>query len=497
MRLRFILVCLSILSLIGRRIPSANAQTGSPGQRWTYRLLEGSTFLDDCQICGRPTITRPMRGTFDLTLLEDAGTVARYALSNISFVVSNGTNTQDRITGEGSYTLISPGPATPFPEMTLQASINDSTNAYVFTIDTNAPVVDRAWPVLQISLIETQQATLSQVYHMDLLAAPLREIWFSTASGLTASKWQSPTNQISSGDFLSDRGRTVRRNTELLRNLGIMPGIPEIGIDAVDIARGGEILFSLNEDVFSETLGPIHHGDLLSDRRGMVKRNQELLAAFKPADAGFDYGLDAVQIMTNGETYFSISTNLVSPQIGMLFRGDILSDQGRLVKSHQQLLSRFKPDIMDHDYGLDALFVWPSGEVWFSTEETFNDAQWGPIQAGDLLSDQGFVVFRNLELTAAFAPVEHLADFGLDALYIVTDAIPPAPAPRIDSIRRASSSGDVSVGWNGSGRVFQVEKAGRATGPFLPSSPILPDLSWVDFGAARTDAEGFYRLRQW
>src|SRR5207249_11494546 len=95
---------------------------------------------------------------------------------------------------------------------------------------------------------------------------------------------------------------------------------------------------------------------------------------------------------------------------------------------------------------------------------------------------QGFVVFRNLELTAAFAPVEHPADFGLDALYIVTDAIPPAPAPRIDSIRRASSSGDVSVGWNGSGRVFQVEKAGRATGPFLPSSPILPDLSWVDFG---------------
>src|SRR5207249_8119820 len=55
---------------------------------------------------------------------------------------------------------------------------------------------------------------------------------------------------------------------------------------------------------------------------------------------------------------------------------------------------------------------------------------------------QGFVVFRNLELTAAFAPVEHPADFGLDALYIVTDAIPPAPAPRIDSIRRASSSGD-------------------------------------------------------
>ena len=173
--------------------------------------------------------------------------------------------------------------------MTLLTSINDSTNAYVFTIDTNAPVVDRAWPLLQVSLIETQQATLTQVYHMDLLAAPLREIWFSTASGLTASKWQSPTNRTSSGDVLSDSGRMVRPNGELLRKLGIMPGIPEIGIDAVDIARGGEIFFSLNDDVFSETLGPIHHGDLLSEHGKIVKRNQELLAAFKPVDAGLDH----------------------------------------------------------------------------------------------------------------------------------------------------------------------------------------------------------------
>jgi len=204
-----------------------------------------------------------------------------------------------------------------------------------------------------------------------------------------------------------------------------------------------------------------------------------------------------VQIMTNGEIYFSITTNLVSPQIGMLFRGDILSDQGRLVKSHQQLLSRFHPSVIDHDYGLDALYVWPGGEIWFSTEEGFTDTQLGPIQPGDLLSDQGFVVFLNLELTSAFAPVEDLSDFGLDALYIVTDAILPAPAPRIRSIKLVSPSGDISVGWDGLGRVFQVEKAMRVTGPFLPTSSIVPDLSWIDFGASQTNAEGFYRLRQW
>jgi len=483
--------------LIVAQVFPGNAQTNSLQHVWAYRLLQGSTFLDDCQICERLTMPLPMRGTFNLVLLEDTGTVTRYALSNISFTVGNATGTPYRIIGEGTYTLVSPGPIKPFPEMTLQTSINDSTNAYVFTLDTNAPVVERAWPLLQVSLIETQQATLTRVYHMDLLAAPLREIWFSTASGLTASKWPSPTNRISSGDVLSDSGRTVRPNGELLRKLGIMPGIPEIGIDAVDIARGGEILFSLNEDVFSETLGPIHHGDLLSDRDGIVKRNQELLAAFKPVGAGLDYGLDAVQIMTNGEIYFSITTNLVSPQIGMLFRGDILSDQGRLVKSHRQLLSRFHPSVIDHDYGLDALYVWPSGEIWFSTEEGFTDTQLGPIQPGDLLSDQGFVVFLNLELTSAFAPVEDLSDFGLDALYIVTDAILPAPAPRIRSIKLLSPSVDISVGWDGLGRVFQVEKAMRVTGPFLPTSSIVPDLSWIDFGASQTDAEGFYRLRQW
>jgi len=499
MKLRFIFFCILITSLIGPRVPPAYAQTASPGQTRTYRLLEGSTFLDDCPICERLTTPWPMRGTFDLILLEDTGTVTRYALSNISFTASDSTGTLDRIIGEGSYTLISPGPAKPFPEMTLQTSINGSTNTYVFTIDTNAPAVDRVWPVLQVSLIETQQATLTHVYHMDLLAAPMREIWFSTVAGLTASKWQSPTNRISAGDLISDSGRVVRSNGKLLNRLGIMPGIPELGIDAVDIAPGGEILFSLNEYVFSETLGPIQHGDLLSDRGKIVKRNQDLLAAFMIGDTNADYGLDAFQVMTNGEIYFSIATNVVSPQIGMLSIGDVLSDQGRIVKYHFELLANFHPppSLVDQDYGLDALYVWPSGEIWFSTEQGFQDLQLGPILAGDLLSDQGYIVFHNLELTSAFAPLEDLADFGLDALYIVTDATPPAPAPQMLSIARNAQSEAIALQWNGPGCAFQVEKANELPGTFVPASPILPDLNWTDFPAAQTNGAGFYRLRQW
>jgi len=201
--------------------------------------------------------------------------------------------------------------------------------------------------------------------------------------------------------------------------------------------------------------------------------------------------------MTNNGIYFSITTNVVSPQIGMLFRGDVLSDRGRLVRSHQQLLSRFHPTVVDHDYGLDALYVWPNGELWFSTEEGFNDSQLGPVLAGDLLSDQGFIVFRNLELVAPFAPLEDVSEFGLDALYIVTDAIPPAHAPRFLSISRSAQSVHVALQWNGSGRVFRLEKAPDVPGLFSPASQIVPDLSWVDFDPAPTNTKAFYRLRQW
>ncbi len=283
----------------------------------------------------------------------------------------------------------------------------------------------------------------------------------------------------------------------MLGRLGIMPGLPDLGIDAVDIAPGGEILFSLNQDIFSETLGPLHHGDLLTDRGAIFRNHQELMAAFGLADTNVDYGLDAVHVLNNGEIWFSITTNVVSPQIGMLFRGDVLSNSGRLIKSHQQLLARFHPSAVDRDYGLDALYVWPNGEIWFSTEDGFNDLQLGPILGGDLLSDQGFIVFHNLELVSAFAPLEDVSDFGLDALYIVSDATPPASAPRMLSIQRVAQFKAIALQWDGNGRAFQIEKAIDLPGTFIPASPIFPGLNWIDFGGTQTNGSGFYRVRQW
>ena len=77
-------------------------------------------------------------------------------------------------------------------------------------------------------------------------------------------------------------------------------------------------------------------------------------------------------------------------------------------------LSPHHPIPVEADYGLDAIYVWSSGEIWFLIEEGFVDQNLGAIMPGDLLSDQGMVVYRNLELLGAFAPLEDLADFGLE-----------------------------------------------------------------------------------
>jgi len=86
--------------LIVAQVHPGNAQANSSQQVWAYRLLQGSTFLDGCRICERLTMPLPMRGTFDLVLLEDTGTVTRYALSNISFTASAGAGTQARVIGD-------------------------------------------------------------------------------------------------------------------------------------------------------------------------------------------------------------------------------------------------------------------------------------------------------------------------------------------------------------------------------------------------------------
>src|SRR6185503_364683 len=49
------------------------AHGGSPTKQkpWHYTLLTGSELIDDCPVCGRPTFSFPLRGSFGLQLLEE------------------------------------------------------------------------------------------------------------------------------------------------------------------------------------------------------------------------------------------------------------------------------------------------------------------------------------------------------------------------------------------------------------------------------------------
>ena len=275
-----------------------------------------------------------------------------------------------------------------------------------------------------------------------------------------------------------------------------MPVVPDLGLDAVDILPSGEIAFSMEQDEFSETLGPLHEGDMLSNRGRVLRSYTDLVGAFGPEPPPADQGLDALHTVSSNEVYFSIEQDFFSEILGRTIRrGDLLSSRGMILKTNEQLVARFNPAGPKKDYGLDALYVWPSGEIWFSTEDGFNGQHFEVYGPGDLLSDQGYVVFRNLELLNGFAPIEDLADFGLDALFIVTDATPLGPSPQFTSVSRIAATGTVGLQWKGDGRVFQVERAGNAAGPFSPFSEIVPDLFYDDKSPA--EPQSFYRLRQW
>ncbi len=261
------------------------------------------------------------------------------------------------------------------------------------------------------------------------------DIWFSTENGFTAGALSpaldaaSPFRPISGGDLLSRRGHIVRTNHELTAHLGIMPSVPDLGLDAVMPARGGQIWFSFEEDtpqIWSETLAVwLKHGDLLSDRGYVVRTNEQLIAAFVPMPVTADVGLDAVSRSANREILFSIETSFFSEGLGRLVKhGDLLSSRGRIVRTNEELLANFDvqhipASPLPPDYGLDAIVLRPEKEIWFSTEEGFQDANLGPISDGDLLSSRGYVVVRNLELVAAFRPVEDVNNFGLDAVSVV------------------------------------------------------------------------------
>src|SRR5437016_12889400 len=92
-----------VLSLLACGLAGTVQSPAQATNRISYMLLEGSSFLDACLICERPTIIQPLRGTFDLVLVQDTAPYTKYALQNISFIAGAGSGLERRITGDGTY----------------------------------------------------------------------------------------------------------------------------------------------------------------------------------------------------------------------------------------------------------------------------------------------------------------------------------------------------------------------------------------------------------
>lgn len=493
MRLSAVLVLL-LLSLSGVQAQAGENSLFAHPAGIRYTLLDGSYFVDDCLICGRPTILQPLAGTFDLLLLRDTPPLAEYEVRNIDFVAGPGFNGEAAISGSGIYRIFSE--FANLQSMELTTEIQDAGTNHVAYFTNGFSVVTRPFPLIDIDVSQTN-GVLIQTFSMRLIAAPVREVWFSLNHPLTTTNQAGQPCTISPGDLISNRGRVVKPNIDLVGRLGVMPVTPDLGLDAVEVIRCGEILFSIPDDIWSELLGQIQHGDLLSNRGRIVKRNQQLLAAFGVESTAADAGLDAVQRMPGGEILFSTSSNVVLTTGQTLQHGDILSDAGHVFRTHDQLLSHFHPAVTNQDHGLDALWVMPDGEIWFSIEQGFLDNWLGPIGPGDILSERGYRVFSNRQLVADFHPEDPTMDYGLDALFVVTDMRPHVSPPRFCRVQRDWARHRFCLDWEGEGSVFQVEKAPTPWGPWEACSPLLPDSSFEDECDSGNEAQAFYRLRQW
>ncbi|GEM_PF-2931805 len=388
------------------------ASAPAPQPRTRYRMLEGTLLIHSYP---DGTISAsPMWGAFDLV---PTSSPAEFLVRAFRGYTAQGNPV---VTGNGTYAF-----NWGYQRMTLDAVVNGSPRQ----LDSGwVPLGVARPPMIQIELAE-HIPPIPDYYAIHLIAVPAYAIWFSTEVPFTSSTGL--TNRpVSDGDVVTHFGKVLWTNQELTRNLGIMPPAPDIGCDAInpveiDGVQWWQAWFSPEVDIFSETLGPLKHGDFLSESGLIVARNEDLVYHFHPMP-GMDWGLDAITWGWPCQGwYFSTEWDFWSESQGIWVRhGDVLcAKYGAIFLRNQDLLANFHPVGPLVDLGLDALYMWPSGQIWFSLDEGFQDANYGWISDGDLLSTEGWVIYRNLELLARFGPIEDLDNFGLDALHVVPPSV--------------------------------------------------------------------------
>lgn len=395
-------VCMPIA--LATAIVWPRADVAAVEQAIGFRVLEHSFLFDPS---GGPPI--PMSGRFELRRVEETPELTRY---DVELIVLR-ADVYD-IRGAGEYVVRQD------VENAQRMTLNVTVNGRPTVFDSGDVPLTVPLPLIDIALIEYDPDGVSHL-QMYLVGAIWRNIWFSTEI-----PFHSGTHggaEIKEGDLLSTLGRVVRTNEALVERFDIVGGPRDLGLDAIaplEVDQPPRIWwamwFSMEVDATSASQGPLQHGDLLAELGYVVARNQDLTAALEPVDPERDYGLDAVAAMgPDGTIWFSTEEGFWTVDGVWCGHGDILDARGLVVMTNDQLLANFQPDV-EADYGLDALYVWPTGEIWFSTEEPFHSLTLGDIGDGDLLSVTGRIIARNPEILARFEPLEDLDNFGLDAV---------------------------------------------------------------------------------
>jgi len=433
-------------------------------------------------LVGGAPVVEAMRGTFVLRLVSANVISAQYALDAVDFA----TGPDKTLKGSGTYTIA--GEVAIRRTLTLMGDLKtaDGTRKVSFTNDNTG--FTRIWPMLDFTLKQTN-GTAASTITLKIAAAPIREIWFSTATGFHGAKLPAGEQEVVDGDLLSSSGRVVKHSGEFQENFP-GPTFLNIGLDALDIRPGAELAFSTDTHSF------LNDGDVAFLRTPHYFRWADIMSPFT-ATLTTDPGLDALSFISDSEFYFSTEQD-VKGTTTTLHHGDLLqvnmgTHVGSVFKRNGELLAAFHRST-GTDVGLDAVFIWPTGEIWFSVRDGFTDSQLGAIGAGDILSNSGYIVYRNLELVGPFAPIEDVNNFGLDSLTVISDVM---AAPGGATLNATISGNSVFLTWTGAGRVFQVERASDVAGPYAPISEIIPALSFEDSTARPGNATTFYRVRQW
>lgn len=480
------------LWIVGAGNLSAGARLHPPeGESWRYEVLGESTYFDDCPPCARPPIRRPLRGSFWVGRGQSTPLFDRFVLSRVRFSVGGEGPGSVHLEGSGQVEI--GGEVAVVTRAQLELVVRrDGMPDETLRFESQAVGGTPDWPGLKLELVEVNPSPF-RVLYLSIDAMALRDLWFTTVAEFTAALPGPNPVRVSRADLLSRDGHVVVKEARFAEAMTLPSGMAAPPIDAVTVVPEGRLRYSVVTEMKTLELGVVDSGDLmdLGGSRAVPAAQFAHVLSTMPAAMG----LDAIQWREDGTYLFSIRDPVFSDRLGVAVgAGDLLSTDGRLLRRNAELLKAFHVTQRARDYGLDSVHLWPSGEIWFSTSESVPLEGGGLLSDGDLLSDRGRVIFRNLELLERFGPLEDAANFGLRSVEIVSDVDQAEGRPTLTFVSREAVRAEAVIQGAGPGRFFQVERASTLGGPFTPVSGIGPAGSWI---VRAPEGVQFYRLRQW